>query len=88
MQIFHVDGNHWITVSSLGHKNRVDSTSGNESDITEYDSIYFCLSKHTEIPLVKLLKTNRSSAQSFTVMISRVNKLTGIDDCSVFAVAY
>lgn len=85
VQILHVDGNHWITVSSLGHKNRDDSTSGNESDITVYDSIYFRLSKHTEILLAKLLQTKQ---RSFTVKISSVNKQAGIDDCGVFAVAY
>ena len=81
VQILHVDGNHWITVSSLGNNNRDDSTSGNESDITVYDSIYFRLSKHTEILLAKLLQTKQ---RYFTVKISSVNKQAGIDDCGVF----
>ena len=83
VQILHVDGNHWITVSSLGCKNGDDS--GNELDITVYDSIYFRLSKHTEILLAKLLQTKQ---RAFTVKISNVNKQAGTDDCGVFAVAY
>lgn len=83
VQILHVDGNHWILVSSLGCKNKDDS--GNEFDITVYDSIYFRLSKHTEILLAKLLQTKQ---RAFTVKISSVNKQAGTDDCGVFAVAY
>jgi len=83
VQILHVDGNHWITVSSLGCKN--GDNSGNEFDITVYDSIYFRLSKHTEILLAKLLQTKQ---RAFTVKISSVNKQAGTDDCGVFAVAY
>ena len=45
VQILHVDGNHWITVYFLGCKNGDES--GNELDITVYDSIHFCKSKHT-----------------------------------------
>ena len=60
VQILHVDDNHWIT--SLGCKNGDDS--GNKLDITVYDSIYFRLSKHTEILLAKLLQTKQ---RAFTV---------------------
>ena len=80
VQILHVDGNHWITVSSSGCKNGDDN--GNELDITVYDSIYFRLSKHTEILLAKLLQTKQ---RAFTVKISSVNKQAGTDDCGVFA---
>ena len=45
--------------------------SGNESDITVYGSIHFCISKHTEVILAKLLQTKQ---KVFTVKISSVNK--------------
>ena len=50
-----------------------------------YHSIYFRLSKHTEILLAKLLQTKQ---RAFTVNMSSVNKQAGTDDCGVFAVAY
>ena len=83
VQILHVDGNRWITASSLGCKNGDDS--GNNSDITIYDSMHFRISKHTEVILAKLLQTKQ---KDFTVKISNVDKQAGTDDRGVLTVAY
>jgi len=83
VQILHINSNHCITVFQLGCKNGDDS--GNESEITVYDSIFSRLSNHAEILLAKLLQTKQ---RAFKVKIASVNKQAGTDDCGVFALAY
>jgi len=50
IQILHVNGNHWITISTL------DSVNSN-CDVTIYDSLHFSL----KMLLATLLKTNKKS---------------------------
>jgi len=61
VQILHINGNHWITVSQLGCKNGDDS--GNDSEITVHNSIFFCLSKHAEILWLSFFKQSRGLLQ-------------------------
>ena len=77
IQILHVDGNHWLTISTL------DSSSSNE--VTVYDSLHFTLSKDTEELLAKLMKSPESQLM---VKLGNTNKQAGFDDCGLFAAAY
>ena len=75
VQVLHVNGNHWLTVSTLD--------SG--VDVTIYDSLHFTLSEDTKAQLAKLLKSQK---KAITVKFASTNKQAGGDDCGVFAAAY
>ena len=76
IQILHVNGNHWITISTL------DSVNSN-CDVTIYDSLHFSLSQDTKMLLATLLKTNK---KSLVVKFTNTHKQAGSDDCGLFAV--
>ena len=78
IQILHVNGNHWITISTL------DSVNSN-CDVTIYDSLHFSLSQDTKMLLATLLKTNK---KSLVVKFANTHKQAGSDDCGLFAAAY
>ena len=61
VQVLHVNGNHWLTVSTLD--------SG--VDVTLYDSLHFTLSEDTKAQLAKLLK---SPKKAITVKFASTNK--------------
>ena len=75
LQILHVNGNHWLAISTLD--------SGYE--VTVYDSLHFSLSKETKTLLAKLLKTSR---RRLIVGFGNTNKQADFDDCGLFAAAY
>ena len=75
LQILHVHGNHWITVS----------TCGNGHDIVVYDSKYHFLDTATETLLAKLMLTQ---CDIIKVHIASVNKQSGDSDCGIFSAAY
>jgi len=75
VQILHVNGNHWLTVSTM------DS----DFDVTVYDSLYFTLHESTKSLLAQLLKTSKTQ---ITVKFANTNKQAGDNDCGVFAAAY
>ena len=75
VQVLHVNGNHWLTVSTL------DSS----CDITIYDSLHFTLTEDTKAQLAKLLKSKK---ETIIVKFASTNKQAGTDDCGVFAAAY
>ena len=75
VQVLHVNGNHWLKISTL------DSS----CDITIYDSLHFTLSEDTKAQLAKLLK---SIKETISVKFASTNKQAGTDDCGVFAAAY
>ena len=78
LQILHVNGNHWLTISTL------DSNSSGY-DATVYDSLNFSLSKETKALLAKLLKTPK---KRLMVRFGNTNKQAEFDDCGLFAAAY
>ena len=78
LQILHVHGNHWITVSTCG-------TDHADVDIIVYDSKYPFLDTTTETLLSKLVLTQRDILK---VHIANVNKQSGDNDCGVFSAAY
>jgi len=61
VQVLHVNGNHWLTVSTLD--------SG--VDVTIYDSLHCTLSEDTKAQLAKLLK---SPKKAITVKFASTNK--------------
>ena len=78
IQVLHVNGNHWVTVSTLD--------SGNSNfDVTLYDSLHFSLSQDTKMLLASLLKTNK---KCLVVKLANTHKQAGSDDCGLFAAAY
>jgi len=78
VQILHINGNHWITVSTL-------MSTKNDYDVTVYDSLNSCVNHGTKMQLATLIKTSRKSLQ---IKIACVNKQAGFNDCEVFAAAY
>ena len=78
LQILHVNGCHWIAVST------VDCTASTE-DIVVYDSKYASLSTETKLLLSQLVHTDKPA---FTVKVASVTKQSGSADCGVFAIAY
>ena len=68
VQVLHVNGNHWVTVSTL------DSS----VDVTIYDSLHFTISEDTKAQLAKLLKSQK---KTITVKFASTNKQAGTDDC-------
>ena len=76
LQILHVNGNHWITVST---------SVCNGTDISVLDSKYLSLTKTTITLLSKLV---RSMHKTFTVQIGNTIKQSGDNDCGLFASAY
>ena len=78
IQVLHVNGNHWVTVSTL------DSSNSN-FDVTLYDSLHFSLSQDTKRLLASLLKTNK---KCLVVKLANTHKQAGSDDCGLFAAAY
>ena len=75
MQILHVNGNHWITVSTMDPG----------SDVTIYDSLYFTLHQSTKSLQAQSIKTPK---KYITVRFANTNKQAGENDCGVFATAY
>ena len=78
LQILHVDGNHWITVSTCG-------TSDAEFDAIVYDSKHHSLSATTKWLLSKLLHTQN---EILKIQIANVITQSGDNDCGVFSAAY
>ena len=78
LQILHVNGNHWLAISTLD-----SDSSGYE--VTVYDSLNFSLSKETKALLAKLLKTTK---KRLLVKFGNTNKQAEFDDCGLFAAAY
>jgi len=78
LQILHVHGNHWITVSTCnsGHT---------DADVVVYDSKYQFLGSATEALLAKLVLTQQDV---LNIHIASVNKQSGDSDCGVFSIAY
>ena len=66
VQVLHVNGNHWVTVSTL------DSS----VDVTIYDSLHFTISEDTKAQLAKLLKSQK---KTITVKFASTNKQAGTD---------
>ena len=75
LQILHVNGNHWLAISTLD-----SDSSGYE--VTVYDSLNFLLSKETKALLAKLLKTTK---KRLLVKFGNTNKQAEFDDCGLFA---
>jgi len=63
VQVLHVNGNHWLTVSTLD--------SG--VDVTIYDSLHFTLSEDTKAQLAKLLKSQKK--QLLSNLLAQTSKL-------------
>ena len=78
LQILHVNGNHWLTISTPD-----SNSSGYE--VTVYDSLNFSLSKETKALLAKLLKTPK---KRLMVRFGNTNKQAEFDECGLFAAAY
>ena len=78
VQILHVNGNHWITVSTL-------MSTESDDDVIVYDSLNSCVSHGTKMQLANVIKTSKKSLK---IKIASVNKQVGFDDCGVFAAAY
>ena len=78
VQILHVNGNHWITVSTM-------ISTENDDDAIVYDSLHSSLSHGTKMQLANLIKTSKKSLK---IKISSVNKQADFNDCRVFAAVY
>ena len=70
LQILHVNGNHWLAISTL-------SSDSSGYEVTTYDSLHFSCSKETKALLAKLLKTSR---RRLMVKFGNTNKQADIDD--------
>ena len=68
----HVNGNHWITITTL--MNCIDS----HCDIVVYDSLHAYVSQATKMPLATLIKT---SWKELRIKIANTHKQAGSDDC-------
>ena len=79
VQILHVNGNHWITVSTLVN------CIGFDCDVVVYDSLHAHISQATKMQLARLIKT---SHREFRIKIASTHKLAGSDDCGLFSAAY
>ena len=75
VQILHVNGNHWITVSTMDPG----------SDVTIYDSLHFTLHQSTKSLLAQSIRTSK---KYITVRLVNTNRQAGENDCGVFATAY
>ena len=75
VQILHVNGNHWLTISTMDPG----------FDVTVYDSLHFTLHKSTKSLLAQLLQT---ANKHISVKFASTNKQAGFDDCGVFSAAY
>ena len=75
LQILHVNGNHWIAVSTVG-------CTASTEDIVVYDSKYASLSAETKLFLSQLVHTDKPA---FTVKVASVTKQSGSADCGLFA---
>ena len=75
VQILHVNGNHWLTISTMDPG----------FDMTVYDSLHFTLHESTKSLLAQLLQiTNKH----ISVKFASTNKQAEFDDCGVFSAAY
>ena len=81
LQILHVNGNHWIAISTLDS----DRSPGYEVTVPVYDSLNGSLSKETKALLAKLLKT---TMKRLLVKFGNTAKQAEFDDCGLFAAAY
>ena len=77
VQILHVNGDHWMTVST------VDCTA--EEDIIVYDSKYSSLSQETKLLLSQLVHTDKPT---FQIKMANVSKQSGTTGCGLYAIAY
>ena len=59
IQVLHINGNHWITISTI------DSITAPHYDVTVFDSVNFTLSKNTEVLIVKPLTPKKIIAVKF-----------------------
>ena len=75
VQILHVNGNHWLTVSTMDPG----------FDVTVYDSMHFMMHESTKSLLAQLLKTTK---KQLSVCFANTNKQAGFNDCGVFAAVY
>ena len=76
LQVLHVNGDHWITVTTCDCDG---------ADIIVFYSKYVSLTKSTMTLLTKLVK---SKNKFFTAQITNTIKQSGSRDCEVFAAAY
>ena len=68
----HVNGNHWITITTL--MNCIDS----HCDIVVNDSLYAYVSQATKMLLATLIKT---AWKELRIKIANTHKQAGSDDC-------
>ena len=78
VQILHVNGNHWITITTL--TNFIDS----HCDVV-YDSLYANVSQATKMLLARLIKIPRKELK---IKIANTHKQAGSNDCGLFSAAY
>ena len=79
LQILHVNGNHWIAISTL------DSDRSPGYEVTVYDSLNGSLSTETKALLARLLKT---TMKRLLVKFGNTTKQAEFDDCGLFAATY
>ena len=79
VQILHVNGNHWITITTP--INCIDS----HCDVVVYDSLYAYVSQATKMLLARLIKTPQNELR---IKIANIHKQAGSDDCGLFCAAY
>ena len=79
IQVLHVDGNHWLTISTI------ETITGSQYDVAVFDSLNFTVNYDTKVLIAKLLKTRK---KKIAVKFANTNKQAGFDNCGVFAAAY
>ena len=80
IQVSHINGNCWITISTI------DVITAPHYDVTVFDSFNFTLRKNTKVWIAKLPKAPKKMITvKFAIDLS---KQAGFDDCGVFAAAY
>ena len=80
LQILHINGDHWITMSTCK-----TTFEDGDDDIVIYDSIFSNVNEATKTLLAKMVHTNK---KSFSVRIANVTKQSESNDCGLFAIAY
>ena len=78
VQVLHVNGNHWITVSNMA--------SETAAQVCVYDSLRGTLSQKCKYDLAQML--HLPEIDELTVLVMNVQRQHGSDDCGLFALAF
>ena len=74
LQVLHVNGNHWITISNIGLS---------DSSVNVYDSLYIGMNEATKELIAKFVHKDKVK-----INIMNVQQQENETDCGVFAIAF